>query len=440
MTNRLLSPNERMTDLFDRASTLNFTTIARVRGELTQERLEAALRKLEQRHPLLRAGIRRAGKQSRFEAGAGAPIPLVSADGTAEAWQERAELSMAHRDWPDDGPRAELTWLRHAPRDQTLLLCLHHVVSDGSSGMFAMRDLLAFAADQTLSSAAVPSPGQSAFLPASHRGWRSTLRAVTMIARGMRGDKPRRLHRPSSLPVEQRRPRVERIRLSRDESLALAGRARQAGATVHGVLCAAVAQGLAQQFERGTRQRVLHPVCLRRYTRELAPELPSPGEAVGCYVSSVETNHVIEAGTSLSTLARDFSEQVKQRKREGAPLLTAPIAGPLLTDRFMHKPVQAFRALAEGQLMLNTFSLSNLGRLENLGVRAQIGALTLEDLFFVAAGSVLSAFGASATSYGDELTLLLGGVEPMYAQEVTRSVAARVGHLLQEYARGSDET
>src|SRR5262245_40805027 len=164
---RPLCPAERATDVFDRASTLNFTAVARVRGHLTPERLTGAVRALEAKHPLLRARIDREG-ELRYVPGEAAPIPLQVEHASASDWSRFAAQTLEHKIWPDEGPRAELTWLDHGEGRSTLLLCLHHLVSDGSSGIIAMRDLLGFVADPAAVPEVVPSPGQRAFYPVGH--------------------------------------------------------------------------------------------------------------------------------------------------------------------------------------------------------------------------------------------------------------------------------
>ncbi|MDB4976932.1 MAG: non-ribosomal peptide synthetase [Myxococcaceae bacterium] len=437
MTERLLCPNERMTDAFDRASTMNFTTVAHVRGATSEQALRAALVQLEQRHPLLRAGIRRAGKRSRFVAGGAAAVALSLRAGSPADVQALAEASLQHRVWSDDGPRAELTYVRHSDADFSLLLGLHHVVSDGSSGILAMRDLLSFLGGEALSSEAVPSPGVNAFVPRSHGSLWTYARALAMVVRSSRAPRPRQLHKRSATPFEQRTPKLTRFRLASRDSLELARRARRAGATVHGILCAATAQAVREQLDApSTVQRILHPVCLRRYLRAVAPQLGSPGQAVGCYVSSLETDHQVDATADLSALAREVTLAIQRKKAEGVPLLSAPVAGPMLTDRFANKPPAALREAAEGKLMVNTFAITNLGTLEQqLDVREQIGNLTLDDLYFVSANSILGALGASATSFRDELSFQLVGVVPLLAPEQVSALATRIEALLLDYAR-----
>lgn len=423
-----------MTDRFDRASTLNFTTVARVRGPLSEAQLQRALRCLEMRHPLLRAQLVRAEGETSLAAG-GAEIPLQIIDAGEAQVAAAAAGSLEHRDWSDAGPRAELTWFRHGHELGTLLLCLHHVVSDGSSGVLAMRDLLSFVAGGDPNTVAVlPSPGQDSFLPASQAELRASF--LQQAAAGG-APRPRPAARVGSLhdvPFEQRKVGLRRLQLSLAESEALSSRARSEGATVHGVLTAALSLAVAAEQPDASFQRIAHPVDLRRYLRALDPHAPTVGEAVGYYVSSVTTEHELTSSHSLSELAREITSAVRAAKSAGEPLLSAPIRGPYMVERTAAMDVPSFRAFAEQKVFGNTYGLTNLGRLELLGVAAQIRELEVEDLFFVAAHSVMAMFGGSAVSFRGRIALQLTHVMPFVSAELADRLLQRVQEQLQQYA------
>jgi|GEM_PF-1309375 len=438
---RLLAPAERMVDVFDRGATLNFLVVAQVNGPLSADRLESALRRLESRHPLLRARVERSEGGVAFVPGEARPIPLRVLEGPAGAWRALAEEGLTHRVWDDAGPRAELTWLRHSPCESSLLLLFHHLVSDGSSGMFAMRDLLRLAAQPGLALAPIPAPAPSRFYPAGHGslGWQ--LRTLRMLVASMFGPKPQRLRvepRGARKPEPEgaRTPRLARLRIPREESARLLQRARRDGATVHGVLSAAFARAVASQLGAGPAvERILHPVDMRRYARAHHPGLATPGEAVGYYVSSMETNHRVDPSSPLAPLAREVTQQIRDGKARGTPLMTAPIAGPMLSKRHERTAgdLPRFRDFVETKVVFDTFSLTNLGPLEQLGLEPSYGELTVADVYFVAAGSVLSTLGGAVTTFGGALTLTIGWVEPLVAREVAERVVSRIEHELADY-------
>lgn len=441
MNRRLLAPVERMVDVFERASTLTFSAAVRVRGQLDAAPLEAALRALERLHPLLRAGVERTPRELAFVFGTAEPIPLRILEGSPAAIWELSRASIEHRLWPDRGPRAELTWLRHGPDHSSLLLSLHHLVSDGNSGIFGLRDLLRLLAEPAREPAAVPSPGQNAFYPPGHGNLRWKLRAGALVARELLGARPLRLR----VEAESRAPRkvgLTQLQLGAPQLHALARRARADRATVHGVLSAAIARGVAEAAEAAgslhtARQTILHAVDLRRYLSTYYPGSTALPEAMAYYVSSLETHHLIDDETPLGVLGSEISAAVRAKKALGEPLLMGPIAGPWLTRRAAYTgELRRYRDFLERKVMLGSFAITNLGQLEQLGVQELTGGLQIEQMFFVAAGSVFSSLVASPTTFGGVLTLPICWTEPLVARASAECVARRVEQELVDYAAG----
>lgn len=444
MSSRPFTPAELMTDRFDCAFTLNFTTIASVHGPLSQTRITHALRCLERRHPLLRARIDREAGAS-LVLGEAQEIPLrtldvhdadTDTDTEARVLAESA-AAMLRCVWEDSGPRAELMWLRHGGERSTLLLTLHHVVSDGTSGMLAMRDLLSFIVHAPELSAIAPldSPGQVACFPPDHAAMRK--RALDEVASGakqMQGAPALRLSDVQRAAPSERRLALRRVRFTADASQRMVSRARQAGATVHGVLSAGLALAVAQERDTPHLQRIAHPVDLRRYLPTLQPPGKAIGDAVGYYVSSVDTEHTLDGSEALGDMARQISEAVRRKKEEGEPLRTAPVFGPMLVERTAGLDIDTFRAIAEQKVFDTTFGVTNLGVLEPLGLRARLADLTLDDLYFVASGSVLNQLGASAVSFDGRISLQLNCIDPLVAPEAFERVVQRTVAALQAFA------
>lgn len=426
ITSRALVPAERMVDVFDRASTLNFTTIVTVKGPLDEEELDAALRAVERRHPLLRARYDR--KRHRFVYGEAAPITLRWLDAPKEEIDTFAEASLRHRRWDDDGPRAEVTLLKHALGHATLLVTLHHLVSDGSSGIIVARDILR-ALSGTLPEGAVPSPGQNAFFPEGRGGAKDLFRSLSAMSKTL-GVKPFRLKPERFVGPEERHVRLHAIDLSAEETSRLLERARRASSTAHGVLVAALGRAVAAEGAGERTLRVLHPIDFRRMLDGKTEK--KIGDAVGYYVSSVETDFVVQ-GTALEPLARTISSEVHRRRAAGEPFLSAPSAGKLVNLLGAFMSPARFRETAERSLLPNTFALTNLGRLEALGLEREIGQRTVLRASFVAAGSVVGSLFASATCFDDALSLRIGAVEPLIAPETAKRIVTRVRDDLAAY-------
>jgi len=439
MTSREINPAERMADAFERANTMTFTVVAELRCALTHAEIESALRKLEKRHPLLRVQVVRDGDEIAFAHGEGVAIPLsietLPDEANYEArLQALAAKSIEHRAWPDAGPRAELTWLRMGDERHALLFSFHHLVSDGSSGMFAMRDLIGFLATPDEIPEPLESPGLHAFLPQGHGGLADIARVIAMEGRAMTGPKPQRVRAGECVPSE-RVALLAAMELSELDSARLLARARRDGATAHGVLCAGLSLAVAAEQGGAMQQRITHPVDCRRYLRSRSPDLRAIGDRVGYHVSSVDTDHRLQASTSLSALAAEITAQVRRKKDQGDPLLNAPVAGPLVVRLTRRMTSERFCKLAERELMLATHSVTNLGPLESLGLRQDVGELVVDNVWFVAAGTVLSSLGGAATSFGGRIRFNLTAASPLVPAAVFERIVGRVRGHLADYAQ-----
>jgi NRPS condensation-like uncharacterized protein len=428
---------ERMVDVFDRTATLNFTCVLRVRGPLSEVALNAALRRLEQRHPLLRARIERHAGAPVFVMNEAAPIPLHVLDGDRADWQRVAEQSLEQRVWADEGPRAELTWLRHGAEHSTLLLALHHVVSDGHSGFVALRDLLGLLAEPELLHSVSPQAGAPLAPGAvSCAAWAA--RAAQWLAGFARAHKPQQL-RKESAPRAPHSPRLGMITFDAEQTERMRERTRAARASLHGLVCAAFAKGYVQagDWERAPL-RVCHPVDLRRYldcTKH--SKTTRYADAVGCFVSSVETEHVVSADTSLPQLAQQITQSIRDKKQADGPLLTASLAGvgSWLTRDASGKPELArLGDVVERYVMLDSFGVTSLGSVERIGLEPQVGLLSVEDAFFVSGASVVTAITAATSIYAGKLTIGLQWVEPLVSTATAEHILACIEHELATFA------
>lgn len=432
---RAFAPAEEMLDALDRASTCNFTCAVQVRGVLSESAITRALRALERRHPLLRARVVRGTGTPELVPGEGAPIPLQIVDGPLEAWKHVSEAALSRRDWPDDGPRAELTWVRHAAARSTLHLACHHIASDGTSGMIALRDLLMLVAEPNDATEPVPAPSQVEFYPRWFKGFRGFLRALVLVLKGLFLAKPRRIRDVARAPLGMRRVHLDSLQLEPPVTSQLRARAKQDGVSVHALLCAAMAQAICVEIGEPAHQRILHPIDLRRYFREFNRGGPEIGEAFGYYVSGVYTDHDVGPRSSLLELAREIAERLREKKASGEPLLAASHLGPFLTRITRRMPRARFRQLVENQIFLGTFLLSNLGRVETAAnLPEQIGAVRIENAWFALAGSVMHALLGATTMFRGTLNLHLTSVQPFVSTAAAARVLAGVERRLRQYA------
>ena len=324
MEPRALGGVERMTFALDRISTLNFTTIARIRGRFDETALRRALDALPRRHPTLTARLQRKRFRWHLEPDSGLSIDSRRIDCDPSAWTTHAEAETRHETWPDEGPRVRCTWLRHDEADSTLMLTFHHIVADGKSGVLVMRDLIRLLAEPSLELPEIPTAPQESFFPAHHRHSRNLKKAFGLLARDMRATPATRLPSEGDAPVGDRAQRVLPIRFGEAQTSALRTLARRRGYTVHGLLSAAMMRALYDtgEWQKDRVMRFFHPLDLRTYLEQLrqreAGDWPSIGDASGVYVSYVDSEHVLSPRTELDALARDVTGQIQSQKAGGS--------------------------------------------------------------------------------------------------------------------------
>lgn len=427
---------ERAFWLLDRGARFNGVGVVAVRGPgpLDEALLRLALRRLQARHPLLRMRVVGDDQDLRFtEQGAG-PLPLRVL--AAASWQAAVEDELNLRFADDADHLTRLTLIRDAadPQRSVLLITHHHVVTDAFSNVFVVRDLLTHLA--TLLATPAPPPVGSLpllpplplLLPSAARGL-GRLRQMGAFVYKYGLCRP--LRRPRPLPLEQPAPPAERRNrllqrtLQPEQTLALGQRAREAGASVHGALCAALLLATAEAAY-ATELAAHTPTTVGCFTAlNLRPQLTPPvGEGLGLYMSQVTTFHRIVPLPPLWQLAREVKEQLQATLATGEQYLTMPLIGLLIPWRT--PPGPAFVRRFDGGSPA-ALGVSNLARPP---IPRCYGPLTIEDLHLAVGVSVVGQLMGQATTWEDRLNLNLVYSEPLVsAARAARILDGALAHL-----------
>ena len=361
---RILGNIERGCWLIDQTAPMNVLAVAQVRGRLDPARLSAALDLVQRRHPLLRVCVQvDGGVPSYFYSDAPIPLAVIERrDGTH--WHEVVtdERNRPFR-W-DRAPLLRLTVLYGADESE-LIFTMHHLISDGASSTYILRDLLLALSGQAAASAFAPLPERpalEALMPSSERGLSGLTRSTRFLAEQawtFFARRPRLLSAQQSVPPAERRSAVSHQQLSRDETTALLAACRSHGVTLHGALCAALllAVGAEVRAESPAPDHLLGcctPVNLRRVLR------PEIGEDIGLYVGPIVTFHRLTARTELFALAAELTKQIHAARTNGVPALALATQSRLLPSRV--SPQQAARHLYNR--LFGTVSVTNMGVLD----------------------------------------------------------------------------
>ncbi|WP_202919299.1 condensation domain-containing protein [Saccharothrix deserti] len=398
-----MSPTERWYWIADQLSTLNVSARVRIEGELSTVALRRALAALQARHPLLRLAITASasGTDPRFLP-TDNPIPLrevILTQSEDTRWVrevDEQELAVSI-DW-GSGPLARAVLITQPGHIHDLVITVAHCISDGTTLLSLLRQWVRLAAeppaaDQTVASGPVR-PAVEDLFPARYRGGPGGLsdkNAADEEDPGAVQGEVGRLTADRFVPFHQRRTRLLHRFLASDalENLTLA--CKREGATVHGVLAAAMVSAVARDAgtPSPTHFTIGSPVSFRD---ELDP--PPSQDEVGPYVSAVHSV-VQHRPDDLWSMARSITGDIAERRQRGEHFAGAS----LLTD---HGPAgvadsEPFVRFIEEHGPFNFF-ISNIGRFD---FPDTLGPWQLSGAQFVGGISVVGYFAASvSTSHG----------------------------------------
>jgi hypothetical protein len=270
---------------------------AEVKGETEVAEWRSALARVQKRHPLLSASIRKdPGERPYFVRTHGIPVPL-----RIEPWSdelvlhEEMEKELNGSFGDSSGPLMRVT-LFHGPERSAVLLAANHSPFDGKSSMLIFQDLLASLVGEPLGATlGVPSLS-SVFGRLAPEKYSNVLSGkVVALPDGLL----------PNLPPTQ----VKRLLLDEQETETLIKRAKEEGTTVTGALIAALAlAGVRYSKEwQPSAVRCLSPIDVR--DRLGAPNVP--GLLISC------RSHSVDAASDLP-----FWTKAKIARESLAPGLT----------------------------------------------------------------------------------------------------------------------
>jgi hypothetical protein len=401
----------------------NLVVTVRLRGDVSPDRLRRALDQAQQRHPLLGVNTELGpGRLPWFSSSGVGPIPLVvvdAADPDAAGRLAKAELTAtfamdraaAHR-----LPllRASLLLPRDPARPVDVVLTAQHVIADGLSMVFLVRDLLHFMERPDAPVTVLDAPASPAdLLPAEVRRripsspWRFQL--VLWLARAW--VRLRFGRRPA--PPVQRTHHHRAWALSPARTSRLRERCRREGVSVQSAICAAFLGGF----------RAIHtPVNLR-------PLLARPvGEALGLFVGAAEVRLRYRPALGLWGNARRFQRRLRRALRN-----------PFGVYELFSKAVPAEAVRRLGALLVTItsgqrpFAVTNLGQLDGNGVQLQGRELRIESFSGAVTGivdsSVLTVYTIGGSLHLDLLAAEAGPSDAIRqdAEQAMRLLAGALG-------------
>ncbi|MBU6996396.1 MAG: hypothetical protein HXS41_07350 [Theionarchaea archaeon] len=419
---RKLGANERVVWQTIQAGSINFAAVARISGYVDEAALRTVLDLLSQRHPLLRTRIDIQQGEPVFTSCDVPEIPLRSVRRTKDTqWQEEAERELnTVLPW-STGPLLRVVLLQNRNHSD-IVTRFHHVMGDGTSGMYLMHDLIKLLG--SICNGKVPTfkrmperPPVEELLPHMNN-LEGMVKSATLASRQMFNIIMRR---PRTLPIDRKASleecftRIVHCTLSKEETGALIERCRRESTSVHGAICAAMLMAASKQICNSEEKypitlNCMSPVDLRPYLN------PPLGEELGFYASMVITAHKVQDNGKLWDLARSVRRRVQTSIQSGDPLVFISLLD-MLTPHDARPSDFARRA---SQIYPAPIMVTNLRR---IAIPKVYETLSLEKLHFVVSNkAVPNLFNAALVTFADRLTLNFSYVDPVISPEHARSL------------------
>lgn len=235
---RFLIGFERLFLAVEKINGFNFGIAVSFRGATEDATWRAAFDRVQERHPLLNAGINEDDPHAPyFTSGAGLPIPLAfHRRVSATDWQRLMESDIAEPFNLSSGPLLRAAILQDE-RGCDLIITANHVVIDGMGVLALVRDLLRALAGETLGQLPVPPAAE-----ARAAEIRVTSPVPDSLAKPV--DEPQPRNRGYASRNRKGRATISALRLSQEQTARLLRYTRREQTTVGAVLSAATLSAL----------------------------------------------------------------------------------------------------------------------------------------------------------------------------------------------------
>ena len=416
---RRLRPIERAFTLSNEAAPLCVVCVLHLASpSLTPQNIQAALARLQQRHPLLRAGIVK--RRGRFYFRQLAKVrPLAFAALTAqspEAWRQTAEAAL-NATFPLEGPLLKCWYVSDAEWSRSqLILCFHHAIVDGTSARLILHEMLSLCGGVPLPGT-LPEPTEARFPPA-FRLPRSLGRWLSFGARQLAAERSYQQDGLTApIPAHSANATIN-LRLSPAVSRALQVRAGRAGLSLNSVLLAALTRTVYRHRHPERAAGLARAISFVDLRDALQP--PVPEQQLGCYISLLRLTIPLAREQSVWEVAAALRRAIFKASRAGEVYLMSLLSPWLIRMTF--------------GLQTSRLGLSALSFIGKLDLAPHYGPIELRDVTaFITNnrfGPEFSAFGKILFgAIGLDLTYLTAECDRSQAEEMVEELKATLEDL-----------
>ncbi|TDW99251.1 condensation domain-containing protein [Dinghuibacter silviterrae] len=336
----------------DAQTPLNAVFTVTLRGAVSPYHLRAALFKMQQKHPLLRARIEEDARGTPFfvTSDVVGEIPVqVLERRSGEDWETVSRLEWEKPFDKKYGPLARVVWLRSGEMSDLLLVCAH-CICDGTSFVTLMRELL-FLLDR-------PEENMTGYLsfgsvrellagntPAEGRiRWKGIFwAAVARLFLGLR------TARPAAGPAS---PYLLHWKIDADHSSAFTNRCKAMNTTVHAALAVAFLEAFGHVLGERAKGKLLCPADIRRFLPEVRKDM------LFAFAPIIDLYLDKEPGLDFWTRAVRLKETLSSK------MAALNVDDMLLTSEYLHGSMKAMIRFLRTTRGTHDFTFSNMGRLD----------------------------------------------------------------------------
>jgi hypothetical protein len=329
---RPLGAFERMFHLSELKSTKHFCVVAELADDLDPFALASALLAVQRRHPLLNVYVED-HPQTRlgfYRPAMVPPIPVTVVDAeTVDIWLDLVAAELTRPFNAAIAPMIRVVLLRSGPSTPAaIVLTVDHLIVDGLSAAYLLRDLFSALNGHDLTRLPVP-PSQEDLIGALRDGQPAAAVAVNSPPPPAQPDW---LATPSTIrPFDGAVPHLSAASFDEDLTWRLVTRARAERTTVHSALVSAMGRAIIESG-RNEFVRIVSPIDIRTHL--------GVGDDICLYISAARTAFTRHELTDLWDMARKVGDQLA-----GARSVPALLAASVATEEFI--PVDATTEVAE---------------------------------------------------------------------------------------------
>ncbi|TNE53084.1 MAG: hypothetical protein EP344_15200 [Bacteroidetes bacterium] len=316
---RTLNAIEQAFTLSNEAAPLSVTCVLQLSVAPAAAEVDAALAQLQQRYPLLQAGIiRRNGRYRFHRLEPLVPIPCRVLPGTGrKAWQPAA-TELINTRFDRSGPLMKCVYLPDPEvKKSELLVTFHHAIIDSISARLLLHELLCL-----LGGVALPAPGvweHPVQFPRRFQGLRLAGRFGAFLLRQFQSEwQYGRSGAQAKIP-DHGRNAILSIEYSPEFTRKLTLRLGRAGLSLNSVLLAVITQVVLQYKYEGQQVRWARAISFADLRAALEP--PVPDDILGCYISMLRLELPVQPGQEVLSLATYLQKAIFRGGRRGEPFL-----------------------------------------------------------------------------------------------------------------------